>query len=259
MSFSIPSVVLTTLLASVPYAAAKLSQTGNITLFSDTSCEKAVAVNSWILGRDVCGIVDEGFSLPTDGVFQSYVVNERPWCPRGSRPYFNVYKDEACSELIRSYGPELIHSDLTGAVNDPTISDADGTCVAPGGGYKAMAFICDGFPGMEENESAIPASSVEPESTSAPDIVSHTVATREEGSATTTLEATTTSSISSYPSASVAPTSTVSNITTANTETANTGTATTLPTSVFDGAGPIRRISHNSPMALLLIALGLLA
>ena len=255
MSLSIIPVALATLLASVPNVTAQLSKTGNITLFSDTSCAKRVAVNSWILGSDVCGNLDEGFSFPTEGIFLSYIVNERPWCPAGSRPYLNVYGDEACSELIHSYGPDLIHSDLPSAFNDPAIPDADGTCVAPGSGYKAMAFICDGFPGMVEQESAIPTSSMEPERTSTSKVQSYSVATSEAEITTSTSAMITPSSSSSHASNLAASTSPMLS----NGTTFSQGTFTSLPTSVFRGAGFVGQRPRSSLMALVLLVLDLLA
>ncbi|KAF1979817.1 hypothetical protein BU23DRAFT_106448 [Bimuria novae-zelandiae CBS 107.79] len=63
------SLALAAVLVTAPSAIAQLSKTGNITLFSDTSCAEPVYVNSWTLGRDVCGAVDNSASSPTDVVF----------------------------------------------------------------------------------------------------------------------------------------------------------------------------------------------
>ncbi|KAH8197312.1 hypothetical protein TruAng_008516 [Truncatella angustata] len=125
-------------LALVSTAIAALPRLGNITLFSDTACTDAVFVNNFIVGRDFCAPADNSGS-GTGSVFQSYILNERPFCDDGWRPLFNVYGDLACADLIASYEP--------GPLYDPPGPDADGTCVAPGGEYKAVAFICDDFEG----------------------------------------------------------------------------------------------------------------
>ncbi|KAF2445978.1 hypothetical protein P171DRAFT_277296 [Karstenula rhodostoma CBS 690.94] len=118
---------------------ASLTRIGNITLFSDTTCSDPIFLNSWNLGRDFCAKLDKIASSPVDVPFQSYILNERPWCDNGSRPDLNLYRDEACAGLIRSFEPGALYKS-----EDP---DADGTCVAPGGEYRAMAFVCDGFEG----------------------------------------------------------------------------------------------------------------
>ncbi|KAK9771888.1 hypothetical protein SCAR479_11369 [Seiridium cardinale] len=119
---------------------AALSKTGNFTVFSDTACQDPLFVNSEIKGRDFCAPTDNEGNWggeATDFIFKSYILNERPWCDNGSRPYFNVYSDQDCANLIKSYP--------AGALYNPTGPDADGTCVVPGAEYKAVAFVCDGF------------------------------------------------------------------------------------------------------------------
>ncbi|KAI1852132.1 hypothetical protein JX265_013103 [Neoarthrinium moseri] len=133
---------LTTLITWIGTVNAALSATGNITLFSDTSCADPVYVNSWIVGRDNCAVADGG-SQPYSGQFLSFVLNERPWCVNGSRPYLNIYRDAACTSLLVSFAP--------GPLYNPTGPDADGTCVAPGADYKALAFICDGLRGAADS------------------------------------------------------------------------------------------------------------
>ncbi|KAI2783339.1 hypothetical protein F4815DRAFT_348339 [Daldinia loculata] len=113
---------------------ATLSRIGNITLFSDTLCQEPVYVNSFILGFDTCG--KENSATPYLDPFQSYILNERPWCQNGTRPYFN-YSDSTCLDLTTSNEP--------GPFRD---ENAQPRCIAPGD-FKGMAFICDGFDGIE--------------------------------------------------------------------------------------------------------------
>ncbi|KAI1342442.1 hypothetical protein F5Y15DRAFT_304648 [Xylariaceae sp. FL0016] len=115
---------------------AYLHGTGKITLFSDTACEDNVYSNAFRLGPDVCG--SENSATPYLDPFRSFLLHERPWCDNGSRPYFNLYGDTSCNELIRSLPARALYQ--------PSGPDADGTCVAPGD-FKGMAFICDGVEG----------------------------------------------------------------------------------------------------------------
>ncbi|KAI0025391.1 hypothetical protein F4780DRAFT_325630 [Xylariomycetidae sp. FL0641] len=137
MNAHVAPAALVAVLALPSQTFAQLSRTGNVTLFSDTACEEPVYVNSFILGRDTCGKENAEASYPD--AFRSFIVNERPWCDNGSRPWFNVYSDPTCNDLSMAYPP--------GALYHPTGPDADGTCVAPGD-YKGMAFLCDGIEGV---------------------------------------------------------------------------------------------------------------
>lgn len=246
------STALAAILTVVPYASAQLSDTGNITLFSDTNCAEAAFANSWTLGRDFCGSVESSSSRPTDVTFQSYILNERPWCTNGSRPYFNVYSDEACSNLIHSYEP--------GPLYHPIGPDADGTCVVPGGGYKAMAFICDGFPGAWGKEGAEPTSSVGPSSSAGPESASplitdsptSTTSGAALGSSTVAVTSAVVSSSKISESAPIASSTSNGTATTSN-------LASSIPTQVFDGSGSSLWAYQSSPIALFLFALGLLA
>ncbi|KAI1482323.1 hypothetical protein F4774DRAFT_370888 [Daldinia eschscholtzii] len=109
--------------------AATLSRTGNITLFKDTSCQEPAYANSFILGIDNCG--KDSSETPDLAPFRSYILNERPWCENGARPYFNVYSDSTCLDLttMNEPGPYL------GENTQPP-------CVAPGD-FKGMAFVCE--------------------------------------------------------------------------------------------------------------------
>ncbi|KAK3207815.1 hypothetical protein GRF29_96g507853 [Pseudopithomyces chartarum] len=245
-----PSFIVSTALAAiltvVPYAAAQLPNTGNITLFSDTSCAERVFANSWTLGSDFCGIIDSSASWSTDAVYQSYVLNERPWCINGSRPYFNVYRDETCSDLIHSYEP--------GPLYNPTGPDSDGTCVAPGRAFKAVAFICDGFPGAWGMESSMPSSSAERESANPSSTDSPTLTVSEATSRSSAVVVTSAAVSSSGTSESVATESSTYN----STATA-TSTVSSMPTPAFDGSASSFRVYQALPIALVLFALGLLA
>lgn len=119
--------------------SAALSRTGSLTYFSDTGCTDPVFVNNAIIGEDFCAKADNSNKPSSSHIFQSYILNERPWCVNGSRPYLNVYRDIDCHDLIKSYPP--------GPLYNPPGPDADPTCVTPGGDFKALAFICDGFEG----------------------------------------------------------------------------------------------------------------
>jgi hypothetical protein len=214
------------LLSVAAVATADLSYTGNITLFSDTTCSDPIFINSWTLGRDVCAKVDNG-PWPADKPFRSYILNERPYCTNGTFPYLNVYRDEACAELIESTSYE------------PKGPDADGMCMVPRGDYKAMAFVCDGFEGAWGSQNAAPAVSSaveEPEETWTVASVSSTpavVASVSSGPDTASISSTrsSTSDVQATPMASITPSAT-------------NGTATasfSAPTSAFTGAGSILR------------------
>jgi hypothetical protein len=249
MSFRSASVVVAAILTTVPSTTAELSKTGNITLFSDTSCEEPVYVNSFILGPDACGAADNSASSPSDVVFQSYTLNERPWCTNGSRPYFNVYSDTACTSLIQSNAPGPLYS--------PSGPDAEYSCVAPGNDhrYQAMAFICDGFPGAwgpEGSESPVSSTGGETVHMSSTSSAVPTL------SSTVSSSATTVTSVSpTHSAASESSSTTTSLISNASTVVSDTPSA--LPNSTFDGAGSLPRGSRSRAVALFLPILGLLA
>lgn len=130
MAPSIPTtrdIVLAAVILPVITAQAKLSVTGNITLFSDTQCQEPVFVNDAIVGRDFCAHAES--SQEYLGAFGSFILNERPWCDNGAVPWWNVFTDGLCALPAASFEPG---------------SDADGTCVAVGeGGFKSYSFDCD--------------------------------------------------------------------------------------------------------------------
>ncbi|KAL5420365.1 hypothetical protein PMIN04_006537 [Paraphaeosphaeria minitans] len=209
-------------------ATASLTHIGNITLFSDTTCSDPVFINSWGLGRDFCAKVDNSASSPVDVPFRSYILNERPWCDTGSMPYLNVYHDETCAELIRS------------SSYDPGGPDADGRCVAPGGNYRAMAFVCDGFDGAwgrQDVSTVVSSEEAEASTTETSDVATldSTAASAMSSSSIAVM-----SPASSRPSASVEIQATTAATITAS-ATNGTGTApsatTPAPTSAFTGAG----------------------
>jgi hypothetical protein len=127
MLFSSAFLALASLTSS---AVAQLPDTGNVTFFSDYGCRNPVYINSAIIGRDFCASIDEE---DTDlGPYRSFIINERPWCDNGSRPYWNVFGDNGCRVLFDSF-PAL-------RLND------EGACSPVGSsGFQSYAFVCDGF------------------------------------------------------------------------------------------------------------------
>ncbi|KAM0813982.1 hypothetical protein AB5N19_13984 [Seiridium cardinale] len=196
---------------------AALSKTGNFTVFSDTACQDPLFVNSEIKGRDFCAPTDNEGNWggeATDFIFKSYILNERPWCDNGSRPYFNVYSDQDCANLIKSYP--------AGALYNPTGPDADGTCVVPSAEYKAVAFVCDGF------DTPPPSSTSELPMTSTPTSTSVRVSTTALTSVTSTPITTETAAESSQTSTIEKPTTSVA---TSVSDTTLTGIATAFSSS----------------------------
>lgn len=124
------SSTLITLGALAAKAVADLSHTGNVTFFSDDACADPVFVNSAIIGRDFCATSDS--DLSSLGPYRGFIINERPWCDNGSRPYWNVFGDGGCRVLLDSFPPMRL--------------DGEGACVPVGSsGFRSYAFVCDGF------------------------------------------------------------------------------------------------------------------
>lgn len=122
--------LIVVLSALITPSAADLSRTGNVTLFADTLCREPVFMNSAIIGRDFCAHSES--SDEYEGTFKSFRINERPWCDNGSIPYWNVFADEGCRLLLDSRPSR-------GPGNEAS-------CIpVRGSGYKAYAFVCDGF------------------------------------------------------------------------------------------------------------------
>lgn len=239
-------------LALIATATASLTHIGNITHFSDTTCSDPIFVNSWTLGRDFCAIVESSASSPVDVPFRSYILNERPWCDNGSRPYLNVYRDEACAELIRSYEPGALY--VPGTLYEPEGPDADRTCVEPGEEYKAMAFVCDGFEGawgVQEVASVVSSAEGEATGTSSVDIPSSTVVSTSFRSSVTEV----TSASPTLSASSEVRTTTATSVTAPATGGTATSPSATIsaPASAFTGAGSI--LGTHVPVAVFGIPL----
>ncbi|OTA99777.1 hypothetical protein M426DRAFT_251987 [Hypoxylon sp. CI-4A] len=206
-----PITFIFTLWLSQP-AAATLSKTGNITLFSDTNCQEPVYVNSFILGIDTCG--KENAATPFLETFGSYILNERPWCDNGDRPWLAIFGDSTCDALI--------------AVNRPTSladEEASHPCVVPGG-FKGMAFMCDGLDGDDEGTSDDASTGTSSEATVTR--TAHTVSeTSSSVTSTVTMESVTTG-ITSAPLVTISSGSTSSS---AVESLSSTSSSTVTPTS----------------------------
>ncbi|KAI5925426.1 hypothetical protein F4810DRAFT_78792 [Camillea tinctor] len=124
-------------LGSAVQARRLLSQTANLTLFSDPACADPVYANGFVLGVDMCGRDDAAAPSPYAGL----AVHARPWCPDGSRPVFQLYEDADCAAPVQFLMP-------LGAMYG---GGEDGTCVAPGE-FRGMAFLCGGLWGEESDE-----------------------------------------------------------------------------------------------------------
>ncbi|KAI1137788.1 hypothetical protein F5Y05DRAFT_62145 [Hypoxylon sp. FL0543] len=120
-------------------ALGSLPKTGNITLFSDVHCKKPVYVNSFILGIGTCGKEDS--AAPSPDPFHSFILNERPFCRSGARPYFSIYSDSTCSDLIAPNLPDFLVEE-----------QGHHPCVAPGD-FRGMAFVCNDLDGDEGSSS----------------------------------------------------------------------------------------------------------
>ncbi|KAI1073669.1 hypothetical protein F5B20DRAFT_587078 [Whalleya microplaca] len=125
-------------------AVALLSKRGNVTLFSDAGCAGPVYDNRFMMsaaGRTRLHHIE-------DDTMNRLVLRDRviiciQFAEDGSKPYFGVYGDVTCSDLVESY--------------EPGEGYEDGTCVTPGE-YKSMKFICDGSSGTVDDGGDEPAS-----------------------------------------------------------------------------------------------------
>ncbi|KAH7177075.1 hypothetical protein EDB81DRAFT_52050 [Dactylonectria macrodidyma] len=172
------SVALAAAVGFLPFAAAALSRTGQVGLFSDEECKESVYVNKAVIGLDFCAVADS--TTPYEGEYKSFMVYKHPWCENGSLPYWNVFVDDSCHHLIDSWHV----SSLTSLSSDDQYENDDdngGKCVAvPDAGYRSYAFVCDGFdlawgvdgPGGNDSttseESAEPTSNLSETSTQEP-------------------------------------------------------------------------------------------
>jgi hypothetical protein len=104
--------------------------TGSINLCTDSSCLTNAYANDWAMGGDFCSVLPPESSYKPPSTLGSYLVHLRPTCDNGSFADWATYGDTSCSkEKTR----------LPYNKNDKCESFA---------GVLAVAFICQGFGGL---------------------------------------------------------------------------------------------------------------
>lgn len=151
--------LLGSLLLSLPLTAYAASGQGQVSLWSDSSCEPGATSNfgepdpialNYTLSADVCGT--------PGGTSHSYQVLDRPTCDNGTIAAFAFYSSPGCSDAP-------FETPAGSAMNQfHPYADFDGLCLALVA-FNSVAFICDGVGQGGSGQSSGSASTIAPSST----------------------------------------------------------------------------------------------
>ncbi|KAH0531504.1 hypothetical protein TsFJ059_000330 [Trichoderma semiorbis] len=106
------------------------SRGGNLDFFSDDKCQHRIQAETAPISLDVCMPAS-----PLGELSRSFRVDEKPYCPDGSRPSLLFFQDCACTDGIANYIPNANYGDY-----------GNGSCQAMWGGeYLMFALSCGEF------------------------------------------------------------------------------------------------------------------
>ncbi|KAL5087535.1 hypothetical protein Trisim1_007756 [Trichoderma cf. simile WF8] len=106
------------------------SRGGSLDFFSDDKCQHRIQTETAPMALDVCMPAS-----PLGELSRSFRVDEKPYCPDGSRPSLLFFQDCACTDGIANYIPNANYGDY-----------GNGSCQAMWGGeYLMFALSCGEF------------------------------------------------------------------------------------------------------------------
>ncbi|KAL7961851.1 hypothetical protein V8C34DRAFT_272663 [Trichoderma compactum] len=106
------------------------SRGGSLDFFSDDKCQHRTQAETAPISLDVCMPAS-----PLGELSRSFHVDEKPYCPDGSRPSLLFFQDCACTDGIANYIPNANYGDY-----------GNGSCQAMWGGeYLMFALSCGEF------------------------------------------------------------------------------------------------------------------
>lgn len=106
------------------------SRGGSLDFFSDDKCQHRIQAETAPISLDVCMPAS-----PLGELSRSFRVDEKPYCPDGSRPSLLFFQDCACTDGIANYIPNANYGDY-----------GNGSCQAMWGGeYLMFALSCGEF------------------------------------------------------------------------------------------------------------------
>ncbi|KAL7930388.1 hypothetical protein V8C35DRAFT_313129 [Trichoderma chlorosporum] len=106
------------------------SRGGSLDFFSDDQCQHRIQAETAPISLDVCVPAS-----PLGQLSKSFRVDQKPYCPDGSRPSLLFFQDCACTDGIANYIPNADYGDY-----------GNGSCqVMRGGEYLMFALSCGEF------------------------------------------------------------------------------------------------------------------
>lgn len=106
------------------------SRGGSLDFFSDDQCHNRIQAETAPISLDVCMPAS-----PLGQLSRSFRVDQKPYCPDGSRPSLLFFQDCACTDGIANYIPNANYGDY-----------GNGSCQAVWGGeYLMFALSCGEF------------------------------------------------------------------------------------------------------------------
>ncbi|KAL6690745.1 hypothetical protein J3F84DRAFT_182426 [Trichoderma pleuroticola] len=106
------------------------SRGGSLDFFSDDKCQHRIQAETAPIALDVCMPAS-----PLGELSRSFRVDEKPYCPDGSRPSLLFFQDCACTDGIANYIPNANYGDY-----------GNGSCQAMWGGeYLMLTLSCGEF------------------------------------------------------------------------------------------------------------------
>ncbi|KAK1255734.1 hypothetical protein MKX07_007993 [Trichoderma sp. CBMAI-0711] len=111
-------------------ASATGSRGGSLDFFSDDKCQDLIKAETAPIPLDVCMVAS-----PLGRLTRSFRVDQKPYCPDGSRPSLLFYQDCACTDGVANWIPNANYGDY-----------GNGSCQAGwGGDFLMFVLSCGEF------------------------------------------------------------------------------------------------------------------
>ncbi|PTB79935.1 hypothetical protein M440DRAFT_1467374 [Trichoderma longibrachiatum ATCC 18648] len=115
-------------------ASATGSRGGSLDFFSDDKCQDLIKAETAPIPLDVCMVAS-----PLGRLTRSFRVDQKPYCPDGSRPSLLFFQDCACTDGVANWIPNANYGDY-----------GNGSCQAGwGGDFLMFALSCGDFKAPE--------------------------------------------------------------------------------------------------------------
>ncbi|TFA99000.1 hypothetical protein CCMA1212_009197 [Trichoderma ghanense] len=115
-------------------ASATGSRGGSLDFFSDDKCQNLIKAETAPIPLDVCMVAS-----PLGRLTRSFRVDQKPYCPDGSRPSLLFFQDCACTDGVANWIPNANYGDY-----------GNGSCQAGwGGDFLMFALSCGEFKAPE--------------------------------------------------------------------------------------------------------------